>query len=324
MEQISAPAQFAAQEHLLYGNSKEVLNHDAAFFGIEGKLCSEVGVSNGDELAGAGAERFTSKVGNAVLCDDIVNIIFAGSYNCTGLEDRFDAAYSAVFGGRGECDKALAALGKGSAAYIVNLAAGTGHVLGSDAFSADLTPNIALQRGVDGNHIVILADDCRVVYIVYGKEGDTGVIVYIVIKLSGAVGEGGDSLTTVNLLLAVVGSTAFQKVYHRIGKHLGVDAKVVLVFKGSPYCVGNSTYAQLDAGAIINHLGDKSAYGFADRVYLGRSENREGTTCLYKFVHLADVNLGAAYSTGNLVIYFKENTLGFFQHCAAVRTYGTQ
>ena len=81
------------------GNSKEVLNHDATFFGIEGQLGSEIGVCNGDKLTCAGTERFTLKMGNTIFGDNIVNIIFAGGYNCAGLKDGLDTADSAVFSG---------------------------------------------------------------------------------------------------------------------------------------------------------------------------------------------------------------------------------
>ena len=69
------------------GNSKEVLNHDATFFGIEGQLCSEIGVCNGNKLTCAGTERFTLKMGNAIFGYYIVNIVLAGGYNCTGFKN---------------------------------------------------------------------------------------------------------------------------------------------------------------------------------------------------------------------------------------------
>jgi len=320
----NVPVQKTAQGRSLYGVSKEVSNHNAALFGIECQLRSEVGVGDGDKLACAGAERFTLKMGNAVFGDDIVHIIFAGGDDCTGLKNGLYSAYGSVLGGGGEGNEALAALGKGSAADIVDLAAGTGHMLGADALSAYLTPDVALKSCVYGDHISVLANNGRVIDIVNRQEGDTGIVVYIVIELSGTVGKGGDRLAAVDLLFAVVYCAALQKFHHGVGEHLGVDAQVVLAFQRCTDSIGDGAYAQLNAGAVINKLCNKAADGFTDVVHLCGLEFGQGTADLNEPVNLAYMDLRAADGAGDLVIYLKENAVGFFHHCTAVRTDGAK
>lgn len=53
-----------------------ISDEDAALFGFKGELIAEIGVRYSDELAGALAEASAAKVSDAVLGDDIINIIF--------------------------------------------------------------------------------------------------------------------------------------------------------------------------------------------------------------------------------------------------------
>ena len=83
------------------------LNHDTALLCVEGKLVAEIGMGDGDKLAGAGAERLTSEMGDAKLSNNVVNVVLAGGDDCAGLEDGLDSADGAVLRGGGESDKAL-------------------------------------------------------------------------------------------------------------------------------------------------------------------------------------------------------------------------
>ena len=118
------------------------LNHDTALLCVECKLITEIGMGDGDKLAGAGAERLTSEMGDAELGDNVVNVVLTGGDDCAGLKDGLDTADGAVLCGGSESNKALAALGLACAADVVNLAAGTGHVHSANAFCADLTVQV--------------------------------------------------------------------------------------------------------------------------------------------------------------------------------------
>ena len=138
-------------------------------------------MGNSNELASALAEASAAHMGNAVLGDDVVNIVFRGRADCARSEDGLDLAYSTALCGRGERNKALAALGLACAADEVDLAAGAGHVLCADGFSTDLAEEIDLDGCIYGYHVIVLADDLGIVYIVNGQDLDRRVIIDIVV-----------------------------------------------------------------------------------------------------------------------------------------------
>lgn len=78
-------------------------------------------MGDSNELAGALAETSAAHMGNAVLGDDVVNIVFRGRADAPRGEDGLDLAYRAALCGRGERNEALAALGLACAADEVDL-----------------------------------------------------------------------------------------------------------------------------------------------------------------------------------------------------------
>ena len=104
-------------------------------------------------------------------------------------------------------------------------------MLRSDGLCTDLPPQIHLNGSVDGDHIVVSADDVRVIHIVNGQNHDGGVIVDIVIDSLRAEGKCGYGFEGVDLFFAVVDRTAFDQLHHGIGEHLSVDAEIVLGFE---------------------------------------------------------------------------------------------
>ena len=52
-------------------------DHHAALFGLEGQLVAEVGVRDGDQLAGTLAKAAAAQMRHAVLGDDVVDIVLA-------------------------------------------------------------------------------------------------------------------------------------------------------------------------------------------------------------------------------------------------------
>ena len=84
--------------------------------------------------------------GDAEFRDDIVYIVLAGAYLCTWRQERHDSTDFAALGGRGECDKALSALGPHRSLGIVRLSAGARIVAVSERLCAHL-PIEAHQKG---------------------------------------------------------------------------------------------------------------------------------------------------------------------------------
>ena len=281
-------------------------------------------MGDGDELPGPAGQGLAPQMGHAVFGDDVVHVVLAGGDHRAGGQDGLDLADGAVLGGGGEGDEALAALGLAGAADVVHLAAGAGHVPGAHALRADLAPQVHLQGGVDGDHVVVAADDVGVVHIVHRQDGDAGVVVDIIIDPLGAEGEGGDALAPVDLLFAVVDRAALDQLHHGVGEHLGVDAQVVLILQGRAHRVGDGADAQLDAGAVLDPLGDQAADGQADLVLLGGRQHRQLTAQLHQAVHLADMDLRAADRPGLPVVDLQEHVPGLFDHGRAVGADGGQ
>ena len=83
-------------------------DHNAALFGLEGQLVAEVGVRDGDQLAGTLAKAAAAQMRHAVLGDDVVDIVLARRDDGARCEDGLDLADRAALGRGREGDEALA------------------------------------------------------------------------------------------------------------------------------------------------------------------------------------------------------------------------
>ena len=100
-------------------------------------------------------------------------------------------------------------------------------MLRADRLGADLAEEVNLDRGVDGDHVVVLADDVRIVDVFDRQDLDGRVIVDIIINALRTEGKRRDGLAAVDLLFAIVDRAALDELDHGVGEHLGVDAEVV-------------------------------------------------------------------------------------------------
>lgn len=82
-------------------------------FGLKGQLVAEVGMRDGDELAGTLTEAAAAQVRHAVLGDNIIDIVLARRDDGARRENGLDLADRAALGRGGEGDEALAAAGTG-------------------------------------------------------------------------------------------------------------------------------------------------------------------------------------------------------------------
>ena len=92
-------------------------NEDAALFGFKGQLVAEIGVSDSYKLLCSLAEASAAQVGNAVLGDDVVDIVLAGGADCAGGENGLYLAEGAALCGAGE-DNCRIALWSYSLSFI--------------------------------------------------------------------------------------------------------------------------------------------------------------------------------------------------------------
>ena len=294
-------------------------DHNAALFGLEGQLVAEVGVRNGDQLAGTLAEAAAAQMRHAVLGDDVVHIVLARRDDGARGEDGLDLADRAALGRGREGDEALTAAGLAGAADIVDLAAGAGHVLRADRLGADLAEEVDLDRRVDGDHVVVLADDVRVVDVFDRQDLDGRVIVDIIINALRTEGKRRDGLAAMDLLFAVVDRAALDELDHGVGEHLGVDAEVVLALKCHAGRVRDRADTELQARAVRNALGDEPADRLAHLVELHRRQDRQIVVVLHDGVDLRNVDQRAAQAAGLTVVDLEEDPLGLVEHGVNIR-----
>ena len=123
-------------------------------------------MSDGYELLRAFRQAPASQLSEPVLGYYIVDVIFAGSAYSPCRERRSDFAYSTVLCRGRESYEALSSFGLAGTSDLIYLPAGAGHLFCSDRFGTDLSPEIHFYGCIYGDHIVVFADDIRVVYIV--------------------------------------------------------------------------------------------------------------------------------------------------------------
>ena len=74
----------------------------------------------------------------------------------------------------------------------VQLSTGMGILFVTQGFRTDLPGQIYLQAGIDGNHIIVFADDMGIIYEIDGIKLHTGIIIDPVIQLAGSHGKSKD------------------------------------------------------------------------------------------------------------------------------------
>ena len=148
-------------------------------------------------------------------------------------------------------------------------------MLRADRLGADLTEEVDLDRRVDGDHVVVLADDVRIVDVFDRQDLDGRVIVDIIINALRTEGKRRDGLAAMDLLFAVVDRAALDELDHGVGEHLGVDAEVVLALERHAGRVRDRADAELQARAVRNALGNEAADRLAHVVKLHRRQHRQ-------------------------------------------------
>jgi len=98
----------------------------------------------------------------------------------------------------------------------------------ADRVGADLPGNIDLQGGVNRNHLVVLGDIGRQGVVVDGVELEYWVVIHVVVQSAGTHAESSQDLTGVERFAPVGHHARFDQIDQPIGKHLGVDAQILL------------------------------------------------------------------------------------------------
>jgi hypothetical protein len=138
------------------------------------------------------------------------------------------------------------------------------------------------------------------------------VAVHELVELLRAQREGGQHLAVVVVLLAVGDDASLDQRHDAVADHFGVDAEVVLVGQLHHHGVGNAAVADLQRGAIGNHVGDVFADRLLDRADLRQADFEDGLVALAQGGDLRDVDVAIAIGEGDVRIDFEHDDAGLF------------
>ena len=168
-----------------------------------------------------------------------------------------DARYLAAHRPRRQRNDGLATRRQRRTANEVHLTANAGEHLVTDGIGTDLAGQIDLDGRVDGDNLGIPTDDRSVVGPVAGIKTHQRIVVHEIKQLLRAVDETGDDASLAHLLEPVGDRTGFNQLDDAVGKHLRVDAEVLLVFHARQRRIRNATDAHLQGRTILHQIGNQ-------------------------------------------------------------------
>ena len=166
-----------------------------------------------------------------------------------------------LFRGRRNRDDRLAAFGARRAAQEIHLPADAAVELVADGVGADLPGEIDLQRGIDGDHVVVAGDASGIVDIGGGVKFEDGIVVDKVKQLPGAESEAHDDLARLEVLALAGDDTGFNQRDDAVGNQFAVYAEIFAVHQERQHRVGNAADAGLKHRAVFNQAGDVARDG---------------------------------------------------------------
>ena len=259
-----------------------------------------------DELSGALAQGLALQLGNAVLGHHIVHIVAAGGHGRALINERNDLRDGALGGGAGHGHNGAPAPAHIGAADKVYLPAHAADLPQTHAGGNHLAHQVHLHAGIDGNKVIVLADDTGIIDIVHRHHGHLGVVIHIVIQAAGAHQEGRHALAFMNIFLRVGDDTGLYQLYHAVAEHLGMDAEILLILQEQEHRVGNGADAQLQAVAVLHQGGDVLADGALHIADMGRGQLDEVSLLLHNVIQLADMDKAVAHGAGHLGVDLRD------------------
>lgn len=134
------------------------------------QLVAESGVRDVDQGMRTLADGLAPQLGRAVLGYDDVGVVLVGAHGGTRSQPRHYLRDGVVLGGGAQADEPLPVLGEPCAAGEIRLPARGGVVLARDLLRSALPQEIHLYRCVDGDDVVYLREQARVVRFVHGPH----------------------------------------------------------------------------------------------------------------------------------------------------------
>ena len=126
----------------------------------------------------------------------------------------------------------------------------------ADRVGADLTGEVDLERRVDGDNPIDLADQIRVVRAVAGMKLDERVVVDVVVQSAAAYDKTRDRPAWMDRLLRVGHRPRLDQSHDAVGKHLGMDAKITPPMEELEHRIRNAADPELQTGPVLHECGD--------------------------------------------------------------------
>ena len=190
-------------------------------------------MSDADEAFGPFPCRSAHEVDHAIFRGDPVDLgprVRDRRARCHRRDDtRFIAAGLLVVERRPQSDDALAATGAVSAVGEVQLAAAAAYLMGTGRFRRYLAEEVDVDAVIDGNEIIHLRNDERIIDDVYRISCQEGVVVHPVIEVLRPQGEGPAYLIAAESLAAVRELAVFIHESEGVDEHFRMDAQVFQV-----------------------------------------------------------------------------------------------
>src|ERR1035437_307263 len=278
------------------------------------EIGAELRVGYLDERFDTLAQGLAVQVGDAVLGDDVVDVAARGDHAGAGLELRNDARDRTVPGGGRQGDNRQPTLGAGGAAQKIPLPADAAVGSAAHGVRADLPGEVHFDGRVDGHHAVVLGDHERVVAIGGGVELEDGVIVDKIEQCLGPEHKSRDHFMRMQRLPLAVDDAGLDQLDDAVGKHLGVDAEVLVVPQQGQRGFGDAADAGLNGGAV----GDQSRYvagdGAVQAGHLVVGVFHQRVRGFDERIHAAHVQKGVPQRTRHLVVDFHDQVAGALRH----------
>jgi hypothetical protein len=109
------------------------------------------------------------------------------------------------------------------------------------------------------------------------------------------------------IFLAIGNDACFHQRHDAVTDHFGVDAQIVLVRQLHHHGIRNTAIADLQRGAIGNHVGDVFADSLLNRTDLGQANLQDRLVALAKCGHLRNMDVTIAIGEGNVRIHFQHD-----------------
>ena len=128
-----------------------------------------------------------TQIRDAVFGHDELGLVAWGGHDAAWRKEEADLRDASARCGRVDHDDRFAALAHGGAPYEINLSACARCLFVTKRFSSNLPEQIDLNAGIDGDEVLVLRNDRRIVHVFDGVELHEGIVIGPIVELLGSL-----------------------------------------------------------------------------------------------------------------------------------------